>query len=157
MAGNISFPERQLMIRRAAATLCRQIGWVAVHEMPLPNGRRADLLALRPDGGFVCIEVKSGVRDFLVDTKWPEYRGFSDGLYFAVDADFPLEMLPGDTGIIAACGYEADILRTAPVHPLPPARRRALLQRFATVAASRLEALEDPMITASLRAALRVE
>ena len=125
--------------------------------MPLPNGRRADLLALRPDGGFVCIEVKSGPRDFLTDDKWPEYRAFSDALYFAVDDAFPLGLLPEEAGIIATSGQEADMIRTAPTHVLSPARRHALLQRFATVAASRLAALEDPMITASLRAALRVE
>ncbi len=152
-----SFPERQLAIRRAAALLCGQHGWVALHELPLPNGRRADLLALRPDGGFVCIEVKSGVRDFLTDTKWPEYRAFSDALYFAVDADFPLDLLPDETGLIVASGREAEMLRPAPEHPLAPARRRALLHRFATVAATRLAALEDPLITASLRAALRAE
>jgi hypothetical protein len=152
-----SFPERQLAIRRAAALLCGHHGWVVLHELPLPNGRRADLLALRPDGGFVCIEVKSGTRDFVTDTKWPEYRAFSDALYFAVDDHFPLDLLPGETGIIVASGREAEMVRAAPTHPLAPARRRALLHRFATVAAARLGALEDPMITASLRAALRVE
>ncbi len=152
-----SFPERQLAIRRAAALLCGLHGWVVLHELPLPNGRRADLLALRPDGGFVCIEVKSGQRDFLTDTKWPEYRAFSDALYFAVDDMFPLDILPEEIGIIVASGREADMVRPAPAHPLAAARRRALLHRFATVAASRLGALEDPMITASLRAALRVE
>lgn len=154
---DISLPERQLAVRRAAAALCRQLAWVALHEVPLPNGRRADLLALRPDGGFVCIEVKSGPRDFLTDGKWPEYREYSDCLYFAVDDTFPLELLPDATGIIVANGYEAEVIRPAPVHTLPPARRRGLLQRFATIAASRLAAMEDPMITASLRAALRVE
>jgi hypothetical protein len=119
----ISFPERQIAVRRAAAALCQQLGWAALHELPLPNGRRADLLALRPDGGFVCIEVKSGPRDFLTDGKWPDYRAFCDALYFAVDDDFPV----------------------------------ALTHRFATVAASRLAALEDPAITSSLRAALRAE
>ena len=152
-----SFPERQLAIRRAAALLCGLHGWVVLHELPLPNGRRADLLALRPDGGFVCIEVKSGQRDFLTDKKWPEYRAFSDALYFAVDDMFPLDILPEETGIIVASGREADMVRPAPAHPLAAARRRALLHRFATVAASRLGALEDPMITALLRAALRVE
>ncbi len=53
------FPERSLAIRRAAARLCGRLGWAPLHEVPLPNGRRADILALRPDGGFVCIEVKS--------------------------------------------------------------------------------------------------
>jgi hypothetical protein len=153
----LSFPERQLAVRRAAATLCQHLAWVALHELPLPNGRRADLLALRPDGGFVCIEVKSGPRDFLTDDKWPEYREFCDALYFAVDADFPLDLLPDTTGLIVTCGREAEMVRAAPVHSLPPARRRALTHRFATVAASRLAALEDPAVTASLRAALRAE
>ncbi len=152
-----SLPERQLAIRRAAAGLCQQLAWVALHELPLPNGRRADLLALRPDGGFACIEVKSGPRDFLTDGKWPEYREFCDALYFAVDDGFPLDLLPDDTGVIVACGREAELVREAPVHSLTSPRRRALTHRFATVAATRLAALEDPLITASLRAALRVE
>ena len=154
---DLSLPERQLAVRRAAAMLCQQLAWVALHELPLPNGRRADLLALRPDGGFVCIEVKSGPRDFLTDEKWPEYREFCDALYFAVDEAFPLGLLPDSAGLIVACGREAEMVRSAPAHPLPPARRRALTHRFATVAASRLAALEDPSVTASLRSALRVE
>jgi hypothetical protein len=154
---DLSLPERQLAIRRAAATLCQQLAWAAVHEVPLPNGRRADLLALRPDGGFVCIEVKSGPRDFLTDEKWPEYRAFCDSLYFAVDHDFPTALLPQDTGWIVACGPDAEMVRPAPVHPLAAARRRALTHRFAVTAAARLAALEDPAVTASLRAALRVE
>lgn len=153
----ISLPHVQLAVRRAAAQLCIQNAWAVLHELPLPNGRRADLLALRPDGGFVCIEVKSGIRDFMTDMKWPEYREFCDSLYFAVDVTFPLGVLPEEVGIIVASGREAEMIRPAPVHALPAARRRGLLQRFATVAATRLSALEDPMVTASLRAALRAE
>ncbi|HTW71352.1 MAG TPA: MmcB family DNA repair protein [Acetobacteraceae bacterium] len=152
-----SFPERALAIRRAAARLCGRLGWTPLHEVPLPNGRRADILALRPDGCFVCIEVKSGPRDFLTDLKWPDYRAFSDALYFAVDVDFPQELLPADTGLIVAAGLEADLLREAPTHTLAAARRRALLHRFALLAAGRLAALEDPGGVADLRAALRVE
>lgn len=152
-----SFPERAALIRRATARLCMRLGWAPLHEMPLPSGRRADILALQPDGCFTCIEVKSGPRDFLTDLKWPEYRDFADTLYFAVDADFPRELLPPETGLIVSAGLEADLLRDAPRHPLPPARRRALLQRFALLAASRLTAMEDPAGVADLRAALRVE
>jgi len=152
-----SFPERSLAIRRATARLCGRLGWAPLHEMPLPNGRRADILALRPDGCFVCIEVKSGPRDFLTDLKWPDYRDFSDALFFAVDVDFPQELLPAETGLIVAAGLEADLLRDAPTHPLPAPRRRALLQRFALLAAGRLAAVEDPAGMADLRAALRVE
>lgn len=152
-----TLPERSLAVRRAAARLCRQLGWHPVHEMPLPNHRRADILALRPDGGFVCVEVKSGARDFLTDNKWPDYRAFSDELYFAVDGDFPLALLPDEVGVWVACGPEAEVLRPAPPHPLPPARRRALLHRFATVAATRLAWLEDPAGCQDLRMALRPE
>lgn len=152
-----SFPERSLAVRRAAARLCGRLGWAPVHEVPLPNGRRADILALRPDGGFACIEVKSGPRDFLTDTKWPDYRDFSDALYFAVDEDFPQELLPAETGLIVAGGGMAEVIREAPEHPLPAARRRGLLRQFAWLAALRLAALEDPAGAADLRTALRAE
>ena len=157
MSGEPSFPERSLAVRRAAGRLCGRLGWAPVHEMPLPNGRRADIFALCPDGGFVCIEVKSGPRDFLTDGKWPEYREFSDRLYFAVDADFPLGLLPEDVGLIVAADGAAEVIREAPEHPLAGARRRRLLQRFAWLAALRLAALEDPAGAADLRTALRSE
>jgi hypothetical protein len=150
-------PARTAAVRRAASRLCLRMGWSPLHEVTLPTGRRADILALRQDGGFACIEVKSGARDFLSDTKWPAYRDFSDALYFAVDADFPLDLVPMETGLIVAAPPLAEILREAPATPLAPARRRALLHRFATLAALRLAALEDPGGMAELRGALRVE
>src|ERR1700745_2563234 len=125
------FPERTLAIRRATARLCIRLGWAPLHEVALPNGRRADILALQPDGCFACIEVKSGPRDFLTDLKWPDYRAFADRLLFAVGADLPLALLRDETGLIVSGGLEADLLRDAPAHPMPPARRRALLLRFA--------------------------
>ena len=152
-----SFPERAALTRRAAARLCARLNWAPLHEVPLPNGRRADILALRPDGGFVCIEVKSGPRDFLVDGKWPEYHDYADALFFAVDADFPQALLPAEVGLIVAAGLEAELLRDAPAHPLSGARRRALLLRFAMLAAVRLAAVEDPAGFAALRTALRAE
>ena len=152
-----SFPERAVLVRRATVRLCLRLGWAPLHEVPLPNGRRADILALRRDGGFVCIEVKSGPRDFLTDSKWREYRTYADALYFAVDQDFPLDMLPADAGLIVAAGMQADLLRDALPHPLAPARRTALLRQFATLAASRLAALEDPASIADVKSALRAE
>jgi hypothetical protein len=125
--------------------------------MPLPNGRRADILALQPDGGFAVVEVKSCARDFLSDGKWPEYRDFCDRLYFAVDLDFPADLLPEEVGLLVAEGPDATLVRDAPSHPLAPARRRALLQRYAQVAAGRLAALQDPAGQVEIRAALRVE
>ncbi len=152
-----SFPERSLAVRRATARLCGRLGWAPLHEVPLPNGRRADILALRQDGGFACIEVKSGPRDFLTDSKWPDYRDFADALYFAVDDAFPVELVPAEVGLIVASEGFADIVREAPVHPLAPSRRRGMLQRFAWIAALRLAAMEDPAGAADLRAALRAD
>jgi hypothetical protein len=151
------FPERSLAVRRAAARLCLRLSWAPLHEVPLPNGRRADILALREDGGFVCIEVKSGLRDFQTDQKWWEYREFSDQLYFAVDTDFPLGVLPAETGLIVAADQTADLIREAPEHKLSAPRRTALLRRWALLAGGRLAILEDPGGVADLRASLRVE
>ncbi len=150
-------PERTLVIRRATARLCLRLGWAPLHEVPLPSGRRVDILALRPDGSFACIEVKSCARDFLTDLKWQDYRAFADALFFAVDADFPQALLPAETGLIVAAGLEADLLREASAHPLAGARRRALLHRFALLAAGRLAGLEDPAGVADMRVALRAE
>lgn len=152
-----SFPDRTAAVRLAAARLCLLMGWAPVHEMTLPSGRRADIMALRPDGGFVCIEVKSGFRDFQTDAKWPEYREFCDALFFAVDADFPDALIPQEVGLIVAAEREAVLVRDAPCHPLSPSRRRALLQRFAILAAMRLAVAEDPAALVELRGALRVE
>jgi hypothetical protein len=150
-------PERTFGICRAAMRFCASRGWAPLTEMRLPNGRRADIVALLPDGGFAIIEVKSGARDFLADSKWPEYRAYCDALYFAVDLDFPADLLPADAGLVVADGLETALLREAPRHPLAPSRRRALLHRFARQAAGRLAALADPAGFAEMRAALRAE
>ena len=153
----LGFPDRTTAVRRASVRLCLFLGWAPVHEMTLPNGRRADIMALRPDGGFVVIEIKSGLRDFQTDAKWPEYREFCDALFFAVDVDFPDALIPDDAGLIVVAAREAAMVRDAPSHPLSPNRRRALLQRFAVLAAMRLAMAEDPAALVELRGALRVE
>ena len=153
----IGFPERSAAIRLGVARLCVRLSWSPLHEVPLPNGRRADILALRPNGEFVCIEIKSGVRDFLADGKWPEYRECCDWLYFAVDLAFPRDLLPPDTGLIVAADREAELLIEAPSHKLPGPRRRLLLHRFALLAAGRLAMHEDPAGMSDIRSALRVE
>jgi hypothetical protein len=130
--------------------LCLRLGWAPLHEVRLTNGRRADILALQPGGLFVCIEVKSGLRDYLADQKWGEYQPFCDQFFFAVDSDFPHGILPPEPGLIVCAGREADMVREPLCIRLPPARRKALLERFAWLAAGRLAALEDPMGVADL-------
>lgn len=153
----MSFADRAAMIRRATARLCVQLGWAPLHEVTLPSGRRADILALCADGSFACIEVKSGLRDFQLDQKWPHYVDYADTLYFAVDSDFPQAVLPTDVGLIVTHDRSAELLRSAPVTRLAPARRAMLTRQFATLAALRLAGHEDPEGVTEIRAALRAE
>ena len=115
-----------------------------IGELPLPDGRRCDIIGLAADGTFTIVEIKSCVADFRVDQKWQEYRGYCDRLFFAVDAGFPTEILPGDAGLILADRYGGAFVREAPCHKLAPARRKALLLRFARVSAARLGRERDP-------------
>jgi hypothetical protein len=129
--------------------VCRalaQRGFATLTEVPLANGRRADVLALGRDGELVIIEVKSSVADFKSDRKWQEYRAFCDRLYFAVASDFPAELIPAECGLIIADPFGAAFLREGPVLPVATARRRALMLRFAALAAGRLRRLTDPGI-----------
>src|SRR5690606_22384146 len=96
------------------------------------------------DGGLAIAEVKSCLADFRSDRKWPEYLDWCDRFYFAVAEDFPAEIVPESCGLILADAYEARILREPEARPVAPARRRALVMRFAQTAAGRLHRLEDP-------------
>jgi hypothetical protein len=78
-----------------------------------------------------------------VDHKWPEYREFSDQLYFAVAPDFPVDILPADTGLILADRYGGEIMRPAPEVRLAPARRKSMTLRFARAAALALHSIVD--------------
>ncbi len=135
--------------KELARGICRALahrGFATLNEVSLANGRRADVLALGRDGEIIIVEIKSSVADFRADRKWPEYHDFCDRLYFAVADDFPLELIPGDCGLIMADPFSAAILREAPALPLAAARRRAVMLRFAHLAAGRLRRLLDPAI-----------
>ena len=133
-----------LAIRRGTCRLLVAHGLRAIPEAALPNGRRADLLAIGEKGETWIIEIKSSLADFQADGKWPDYRAFSDRLFFAVAPDFPRAVLPDGVGIIVADRYGGEIVREAPEHALAGARRKALLLRFARIAAGRLMTIEDP-------------
>lgn len=157
MSASLSAPERTAAIRQATARFCAQLGWAPLSEVTLPSGRRADILALTSEGRLLILEVKSCARDFLADRKWPEYRNFCDALYFAVDPDFPQDLLPADVGLVVATAEDSALLREAPPHPLSPARRRALTLRYGMLAATRLAAMTDPAGFTTYRTALNAE
>lgn len=128
-------------LTRGVSRLLADHGQRVLREFRLANGRRADVIGLDDRGGFTIVEVKSSPADFRADAKWPDYRAYCDRFYFAVGVGFPVPILPVDAGVIAADGYGGAILRDAPVHSLGPARRKALLLRFARTACARLDHL----------------
>lgn len=136
--------ETALAIARGAGRLLASHGLAGVAELSLANGRRADIAAVSDKGEIWIVEIKSSIEDFRADQKWPEYRDYCDRLWFAVEAAFPLEILPSDVGIIVADRYGAEIVREAPEHKLAPARRKAVMLLIARVAALRLQAAVDP-------------
>ena len=131
-------------ICRGTARALAQLGYASLAEVPLANGRRADLLAVSRDGVLLIVEVKSSVADFRSDRKWGDYRGYCDRLSFAVPAEFPRSLIPEDCGLIVADPFGAMIVREGALHALAPARRRALTLKFARLAAARLLRLTDP-------------
>lgn len=131
-------------VQRGVRRLFGQLGHVTIPELTLANGRRADLMALAPDGALIIIEIKSSIADFRADRKWPNYEDFCDRFYFAIPDTVPVEILPEDRGLIVADSFGAAIMREAAHHPLSSARRKAVTLRFARAAASVLHALADP-------------
>jgi len=133
----ISRPEITATVTRGAARLLVDLAYAPLAEVTLPNGRRADLMALSPRGELVIVEVKSGVEDFRVDRKWHEYQPYCDRFAFAVAPEFPREILPEEPGLIVADGFGGALLREPPLAPLAPARRKALIVAFGRMAAMR--------------------
>jgi len=136
-AVSVSRPETTAQVTRGAARLLTALGYAPLAEVTLPNGRRADLMALGPKGQIFIIEVKSSVEDFRTDQKWREYRPYCDAFAFAVAPEFPREILPEEPGLIVADGFGGAVLRDAPSTPLAGARRKALTIAFARLAAMR--------------------
>lgn len=130
-----------------ARGVCRHLrghDFVTLEEFTPERGKRLDVMALGPRGEFWIVECKSSRADFAADGKWPGYLEWGDRYFWAVDEAFPTELLPEGTGLIIADAYDAEILRMGPETKLPPARRKAVTQRFARHAALRLQALRDP-------------
>jgi len=136
--------ETALAIARGTIRLLRSLGFSCVGELPLPSGRRADLVALNEKGEIWIVEIKSSVEDLRADQKWPDYRAHCDRLFFAFTQDLPCEIFPGDTGQIVADAYGAHIQCEAPEHRLSAPTRKAMMLRFAMTAAHRLNRLHDP-------------
>jgi hypothetical protein len=144
---DIALQPGQVLARGVARHL-RLHDFVSVEEFVPVRGLRMDVFALGPKGEFWVIECKSSRVDFTSDNKWQGYLDWGDRYFWAVDAAFPTELLPAETGLIIADGYDAEIIRMGPETKLAPARRKVLMQKFARHAASRLQGHRDPGVSA---------
>ena len=113
-------------------------------EVPLANGRRADVLGIGPKGEVWIVEIKSSLIDYRVDAKWPNYKDFCDRFFFAKPPELDPDIFPADEGLMVGDGHDAAILRMGAEQPLPAARRKAMLLKLARLGADRVHVLMDP-------------
>jgi hypothetical protein len=124
----------------------------ALCEVPLPNGRRADMMAIDAGGLISIVEIKVSRADLMGDGKWHDYLDYCDRFFWAVPAGFDLAPFESDgfqpdlCGLIVADRYDAAVVREALLRKLPGARRKAETLRFARRAARRLVGDLDPAL-----------
>lgn len=145
-----SFDRRALAVVRGICRLFARNDIWALAEMPLRNGRRADLMGIDPRGHIVIVEIKTARGDLLGDGKWPDYLEFCDRFYWGLPPELDraclegLDFRPDCCGVIVADEYDAEIVRPAPTHALAAARRKAETERLARAALRRLVTGADP-------------
>jgi hypothetical protein len=136
-----------------ARGVCRMLlrhDCTAIAEVPLSDGRRADLMAIDGHGNIVIVEIKVSRADLLGDAKWTDYLAHCDRFYWAVPSGFDLSpfeaeaLLPGRAGLIVADRYDAAIVRDAAHVGLAAPTRRKCTLAFARRAARRVINLIDP-------------
>jgi hypothetical protein len=146
-AGTPCFADAPLAaqdVARGVTRLLYRQDLFAICEVPLPNGRRADMMAICGKGMLTIVEIKVSRADLLGDHKWPDYLDYCDRFFWAVPSGFDLSPFdqagfqPDCCGLIVADRYDAAVVREAPVRKLPGARRKAETLRFARRAARRL-------------------
>ena len=123
---------------------------VAIGEVPLDGGRRADLMALDARGNLVIVEIKVSRADLLGDAKWNDYLAHCDRFFWAVPQGFDLRpfdqpaFLPERAGLIVADRYDAAVVREAATVPLASATCKKCTLAFARRSARRVINLLDP-------------
>ena len=123
-----------------------QIGLSSLSEFSPTRGLRVDIITLGMSDEIWIVECKSGQNDFKSDKKWQNYLNWCDRYFWAVDANFPIGILPSDTGLIIADAYDASILRDSPLNKLSAARRKKIMNSVARSACNRLLLHTDPKI-----------
>jgi hypothetical protein len=137
-------------VARGVTRLFYRQDMFALCEVPLPNGRRADMMAVDAAGMWTIVEIKVSRADLLGDRKWQEYLDYCDRFFWAVPHNFALDPFeedcfePGLCGLLVADRYDAAMVREPAVRKLSPSRRKAQTLHFARRAARRLVTALDP-------------
>ncbi|MEL6818801.1 MAG: MmcB family DNA repair protein [Pseudomonadota bacterium] len=135
--------DRAMRVRRGAQLMLTEMGFAALAELSLANGRRADLTAIGKDGSIWIIEIKSSAEDLRADNKWRDYEDFCDAFAFATLPDVPQSIFPEEVGFIVADNFGAEIIVQPSEHKkLSAARRKAMMLRIARAASQRLMTAE---------------
>ena len=136
----------------SAARICSRCA-----KCRLPNGRRADLMAIDGRGGLTIVEIKVAKADLVGDCKWLDYLDYCDRFYWAVPPSLASILeeeryLPGAAGLIVADRYDAAIVRDAAA---PAAGSGAAQGRIAAFRAPRGAAPVGPDRSVAGRGQLR--
>ena len=139
-------PRKLNRITRGVMRHFTQIGLSSLSEFSPTKGLRVDIVAIGLSDEIWIVECKSSQGDFKSDKKWRNYLDWCDRYFWAVDAKFPINILPSDTGLIIADAYDASIFREAPLNKLSAARRKKITKSIARSACNRLLTHTDPKI-----------
>lgn len=137
-------PKNLNRISRGVMRHFSQLGLSSLPEFAPTRSLRVDIITFGLSDEIWIVECKSGKTDFKSDNKWYGYLDWCDRYFWAVDRDFPVDILPSDTGLIIADPYDASILREAPLNKLSVVRRKKLMKLIAKTACGRLLAHSDP-------------
>lgn len=148
--GGDPIANKALDVARGISRLFHRLSLVSLIEVPLPNGRRADMVAIDPRGQIIIVEIKVAKSDLLSDKKWPDYLEWCDQFYWALPPSLDPLLIDGDTaefprcGLIVADRYDGCIVKEAGTVALAPARRRSELLRIGRLAMRRSMITNDP-------------
>lgn len=148
LAGAYDGAQPGQLLARGVSRHMRSHDFVCVEELVPTRGLRVDVMALGPKGEVWIIECKSSRADFTSDSKWQGYLEWCDRYFWAVDQDFPTDLLPPETGLIIADGFDAEVIRMPEEAKLAAARRKVMHMKFARTAAQRLHRYRDPGVAA---------
>lgn len=132
------------LLARGVARALNDLGFAPICEFVIARGLRVDVLALGPKGEVWIVECKSCLADFRCDKKWQSYLPWCDQFFWAVDADFPRDVLPKGHGLILADRYGAELVQMGAEARLAPARPKTITLAVARTGLWRLHQAADP-------------